>query len=90
VLERLNLCIITRKVWDRGETYPPYEGELGAAKREFMASVPYKEAVSSLFYLSRSTRFDIAQGLWIGHVTDIGRRYFGFMLTFHEPKMLHW
>ncbi len=45
----------------------PYEGELGEAEREFMAAVPYKEAVGALFYMARSTRFDIDRScVWTG------------------------
>ena len=67
VLERLNLADIKHASSpERAGTearLTPYEGELGAAEREFMTSVPYKEAVSALFYLSRSTRFDIAHAV---------------------------
>ena len=67
VLERLNLSDIRHASSpERSGTearLTPYEGEQRAAEREFMASVPYKEAVSALFYLSRSSRFDIAHAV---------------------------
>ena len=34
-----------------------------SSESEFMASIPYKEAVSALFYFSRSTRFDITHAV---------------------------
>ena len=52
--------------------------EMTAAERDFMATVPYKEAVGALFYLARCTRFDIA------HATS---QVAAFMA---DPAPVHW
>ena len=64
VLARLGLEDIKHaKSPERGGTKAklvPLQAELTGREREFMDTVPYREAVGALFYLARATRPDIA------------------------------
>ena len=80
LLDRLGMTSVTpaRSPERPGSKTKLQPTEMTPEEREFMSTVPYKEAVGALFYLARCTRFDIA------HATS---QVAAFMA---DPAPVHW